>query len=341
MPQAPVSRRALLKVGSLAWATAIASAPLFAAAAQSGDYWTADYWVPKGNLQLYLFRKRRAAPRSGEAPLPVVFFAHGSSLSARPTYDLTVPGRGEYSMMNVFAAAGFDTWAMDFEGYGRSPLGPGNSDIQTGVADLEAALPILERETGRSRIHLYGESSGALRVAAFAMRRPERVDRLVLTALTYTGRGSPTLTQRGKQLEYYRTHRWRARDRAMIESIYNRDKPGTTDPAVAAAVAAMELPYGPNVPTGTYLDMTAHLPVVDPAKVLAPTLLLRGQYDGIATVEDLLDFFGRLPAGDRQFVIIPDAAHAVGTSNNRQLLWHVTLSFLTMPPVVPVQAVVR
>ena len=48
-------------------------------------------------------------------------------------------------MMNVFAAAGFDTWAMDFVGYGRSPLGPGNSDVGAGVADLEAALPILER----------------------------------------------------------------------------------------------------------------------------------------------------------------------------------------------------
>lgn len=313
------------------------SGSIAAAAAEPHGYWTADYWVPKGDLKLYLFRKRRAAPRAGESPLPVVVFAHGSSLSAKPTYDLTVPGRGEYSMMNVFAAAGFDTWAMDFEGYGRSPLASGNSDIHAGVADLEAALPILERETGRSRFHFYGESSGALRVAAFAVKRPERVDRLVLTAFTYTGRGSPTLAQRGKQLEYYRTHRWRTRDRAMIDSIYTRDKPGTTDPAVAAAVAQMELPYGPNVPTGTYLDMTAHLPLVDPDRVLAPTLLLRGQYDGIATVEDLVDFFSRLPNGDRQFAIVPNAAHAVGTGYNRHLLWHTTLCFLTMPAVVPLQ----
>ena len=169
------------------------------------------------------------------------------------------------------------------------------------------------------------------------MARPERVDRLVLTAFTYTGRGSSTLTQRGKQLEYYRTHRWRKRDRATIDSIYSRDKPGTTDPAVAAAVAAIELSYGPNVPTGTYLDMTANLPVVDPSKVLAPTLLVRGQYDGIATMEDLLDFFSRLPNADRQFSIIPNAAHAVGTSYNRQLLWHVTLSFLRMPSARPLQ----
>jgi pimeloyl-ACP methyl ester carboxylesterase len=333
------SRRELLMAGGLAWAAAAAPDTFAATTTDSHDYWTAEYWAPKGALKLYLFRKRRSAPRAGEPPLPVVFFAHGSSLSARSTYDLAVPGRGEYSMMNVFADAGFDTWTMDFEGYGRSALGDDNSDIHTGVADLEAALPILAQQTGRSRYHFYGESSGALRAAAFAVARPERVDRLVLTAFTYTGRGSATLEQRGKQVEYYRTHRWRKRDRAMIESIYSRDKPGTTDPAVPAAVAAMELPYGPNVPTGTYLDMTANLPLVDPAKVLAPTLLLRGQYDGIATVEDLADFFAKLPNGDRQFAIIPNAAHAVGTSYNRHLLWHATLSFLTMPRALPVQPV--
>ncbi len=350
-----VSRRALLQATSLGLVGTLAPAlqpilarePLAASAAaltaglpadtESRRYWTADYRAPKGDLKLYVYRKRLSAPRAGEPAVPVVFFAHGSSLSAKPTYDLVVPGHGEYSMMNVFAAAGFDTWTMDFEGYGRSPLGSGNSDIRSGVADLEAVMPLLERETARSRFHFYGESSGALRAAAFAMARPERIDRLVLTAFTYTGRGSPTLLQRAKQLEYYRTHRWRKRDRAMIDSIYTRDKPGTTDPAVAAAVADMELPYGQNVPTGTYLDMTANLPLVDPAKVLAPTLLLRGQYDGIATTEDLLEFFGKLANADRQFSIIPNAAHAVGTSYNRQLLWYVTLAFLRMPATMPLQ----
>ncbi len=347
MTDEALSRRKLLKATSLGLVGALSPAGLSAADAGSQRdagsqqrYWSADYWAPKGDLELYMYRKRRHAPRAGEPPLPVVFFAHGSSLSARTTYDLVVPGRGEYSMMNVFAAAGFDTWTMDFEGYGRSPLGEGsNSDVRTGVADLTAALLVIGRETGQSRLHFYGESSGALRVAAFAMARPERVERLVLTAFTYTGRGSPTLTQRAKQLEYYRTHRWRKRDRAMIESIFSRDKPGTTDPAVIAAIADAELRYGPNVPTGTYLDMTANLPLVDPAKVPAPTLLLRGQYDGIATMADLLDFFARLPNGDRQFSIIPNAAHAVGTGYNRALLWHVTLAFLRMPPTLPLQPV--
>ena len=99
------------------------------------------------------------------------------------------------------------------------------------------------------------------------MAAPQHVDRLVLSALTYTGKGSPTLGKRAEQLDFYRTHNRRLRDRAMIESIFTRDKPGTTDPAVAPALAKAELVHGDTVPTGTYLDMTAHLPVVDPTKI--------------------------------------------------------------------------
>jgi pimeloyl-ACP methyl ester carboxylesterase len=86
------------------------------------------------------------------------------------------------------------------------------------------------RETGQPRMHFMGESSGALRAASFAMARPERVDRLVLNAFTYTGRNSPTLAKRAEQLDYFRTHNRRLRDRAMIRSIFTRDHPGTSDP---------------------------------------------------------------------------------------------------------------
>jgi pimeloyl-ACP methyl ester carboxylesterase len=123
----------------------------------------------------------------------------------------------------------------------------------------------------------------------------------------------------------------------MIHSIFTRDQPGTGDPAVADAMASEELRFGDTVPTGTYLDMCANLPVVQPEHLPAPTLLVRGQYDGIATVPDLLDFFGRLPNPDRQFTIIPNAAHSVSWGYNRQLLWHVVQAFLTVPPALPLQ----
>jgi alpha-beta hydrolase superfamily lysophospholipase len=293
--------------------------------------WSQEYWAQKGDVKLHMFRKRRSAPKTGERPLPVVFLVHGSSLSGRPTFDLSVPGHGEYSLMNKFAEYGFDVWTLDFEGYGRSTHTSGNSDIAEGVKDLKAATDLVIKETGQRRFHFFGESSGGLRAGAFAMAYPDRVDRIVLAAFTYTGEGSPTLTDRAKQLEFYRTHNRRPRDREMIRSIFTRDKAGTAEPAVAEALADAELPFGDSVPTGTYLDMSANLPIVDPLKVHAPVLLVRGEYDGIATEDDLVSFFRKLPNRDRQLIVLPGMAHSVVLGINRDQLWHVMRSFLQMP----------
>src|ERR1035438_3569565 len=293
--------------------------------------WSGEYWAKKGALALYIFRKRLECPRVGETAKPILFLAHGSSVSARPSFDLTVPGHGDYSLMDKFAEYGFDVWTMDFEGYGKSGMGPGNSDIATGAEDIKAAAEVVLRETGQSRFHLMGESSGALRAGSFAMAQPERVERLVLVSFTYTGQGSTTLSKRSESVDFYRTHNRRPRDREMIRSIFTRDKPGTSDPAVAEAMADAELKFGDTVPTGSYLDMTTRLPIVDPLKLLVPVLIARGEYDGIATEDDLLQFVRKLPVPDRQFTVLPGASHSIALGLNRHQFWHVMRSFLEMP----------
>jgi alpha-beta hydrolase superfamily lysophospholipase len=139
------------------------------------------------------------------------------------------------------------------------------------------------------------------------------------------------LGKRAEDTEYFRTHNRRKRDLAMIRSIFTRDKPGTSDPRLGDVIAKYELQFGDSVPTGTYLDMTANLPVVDPTKVSAPVMILRGEYDGIASEADVLDFFQHLPNSEREFVVLAGAAHSVVFSNTRRQLWHVMEGFLTMP----------
>lgn len=298
-----------------------------------GEIWSKEYWAKKGDVSLYLFRKRVGDPASDKESRPILFLCHGSSVSSRPTFDLTVPGRDDdYSLMDKFSRYGFDVWTMDFEGYGHSSQGSGNSDVATGVEDLKAAAQVVLRETGQSRFHLYGESGGALRAGVFAMQEPQLINRLVLVAFVWTGQGSPTLAKRAQKADYYRTHNRRPRDRAMIHSIFTRDKPGTSDPAVADAMADAELKFGDTAPTGTYLDMTTKLPLVDPTKLKTPVMIARGQYDGIATEDDLLNFFKRLPLADREFVILPGAAHAIALGTNRRQFWHVLRCYLEMPP---------
>jgi pimeloyl-ACP methyl ester carboxylesterase len=301
-------------------------------ASATGEVWSAEYWANKGDVKLNLWRKRVGAPRRNGTPLPVLFLVHGSSNSTRSSYDLSVPGKGEYSMMNVMARAGYDVWTMDHDGYGRSGSSGNNSDIASGVEDLKAAVPVVLKETGVSKMHFYGTSSGAIRAGAYAQVHPERVDRLILSAFTYKGSGSPEIGRRQKRIDEFRANPRRKRDADMIRSIFTRDGHASSyEPAMVEALIAQEMKFGDTIPTGTYLDMAANLPLVDPKKVLAPVLMLRGEYDGNSTNDDLLDFYRQLPNGDRQFIILGHTAHSPGYSKNRHLLYYAMRNFLAAP----------
>jgi pimeloyl-ACP methyl ester carboxylesterase len=287
-----------------------------------------EYVTKKGAVDLYIYRKFVGNPREK----PVLFLVHGSSLSALPGYDLQVSGRGsEYSMMDRCAERGFDVWTMDHEGYGKSSRTTNNSNIARGVDDLDAAMPVVERETGKARFHFYGQSSGSLRAALFAEKHGRRVDRLVLDAFVWTGKDSSTLIKRREQIDRWRSSHVRTIDRAMLNSIFTRDKSGTSESVVAEAVADAQLAYGDTIPTGTYLDMCAHLPLVDPAKINTPTLIMRGEHDGIATMEDLTSFFIKLPNSDKQITLLPGSAHIAPFGLNAHRFYHILFAFLELP----------
>jgi alpha-beta hydrolase superfamily lysophospholipase len=334
----PLARRTILKGAGLGvGAGLMAGLSGGSAEAQAeAPVWSAEYWANKGAVKLNLWRKRVGAPRPGEAARPVLFLVHGSSNSSRSSYDLDVPGKGEYSLMNVMARAGYDVWTMDHDGYGYSDSSGNNSDIASGVEDLKAGIPVVLRESGATKVHMYGTSSGAIRAGAYAMVEPERVDRLVLSAFTYKGTGAAEIGRRQKRIAELRANPRRKRDAAMIRSIFTRDGHASAyDPAVAEAIIAMEMKFGDSVPSGTYLDMAANLPLVDPKKVSSPVLMLRGVWDGNSTNEDLLDFFNQLPNGDRQYTLLPNTAHSPGFSNNRHLLWYAMKNFLAAPAPNP------
>ncbi|HEY1311846.1 MAG TPA: alpha/beta hydrolase [Pseudolabrys sp.] len=300
--------------------------------APAGEIWSQEYWAKKGDVKLNLWRKRVGAPKPGEPSLPVVFLVHGSSDSSRSSYDLAVPGKGEYSLMNVLARDGYDVWTMDHDGYGYSGSSGNNSDMASGVEDLKAAMPVVMKETGQQKAHFYGTSSGGIRAGAYAQAQPERVGRLMLCAFTYKGNGAAEIERRREKIDALRASPRRKRDSAMIRSIFTRDgHPEFYDPAMVDALIADEMKFGDTIPSGTYIDMAANLPIVDPKKILSPVLMLRGEFDGNSTNDDLLDFYRQLPNGDRQFVILPQTAHSSGYSKNRHLLFYALRNFLAEP----------
>src|SRR6266571_4005420 len=111
------SRRGLLRGVGVALGAGVLARPAVATAASSEPepIWSAEYWARKGEVRLFIYRKR-----VGNDPRPVLFLVHGSSFGCKSSYDLSVPGRTDYSLMDKLATLGFDVWTMDHEGYGRS-----------------------------------------------------------------------------------------------------------------------------------------------------------------------------------------------------------------------------
>jgi pimeloyl-ACP methyl ester carboxylesterase len=294
-----------------------------------------EHWSHKktadGDVRLFLWEKFVGSP-DGK---PAVLFVHGSSMASQPTFDLTVPGRPDSSVMDWFAQRGFTCWCVDMEGYGRSDKQRDiTCDIANGAADLAAATDYILRTRGIRSFLTYGISSGALRAALFAQAHPERVARLALDAFVWTGEGSPTLEQRRKKLPEFLKSKRRPIDRAFVRSIFERDHPDCADAATVEAFADAILALDSSMPNGTYIDMCSRLPVVDPLKITVPTLVMRGQFDGIAGMGDLLAFFDKLPNPDKQFTVMAGISHASFQQKNYRLAYHVLHGYFTQPPLV-------
>ena len=298
-----------------------------------------EHWTTKvageAKVRLFLWRKRLRNAAAGEGRQGTILFVHGSSIASTASFDLQVAGRPELSGMDWFARRGYDTWCVDCEGYGRSDKArPIHADVSDGADDLAAASDYIMKQTGGDKLLVYGESSGGLRAALHAQRNPERVKRLAVDAFVWTGEGSPTLAERRKKLAQFRTGNRRPIDRDFIRSIFTRDHPGTSDQTIVEAFADAALALDTSVPTGTYIDMCANLPLVDPEKLRLPVLILRGQFDGIAAFEDVARFFAKLPHPDKQFVVMPGIAHSSMRAKNFQIMYHALDAYFSQPAPV-------
>ena len=287
-----------------------------------------EHWTHKGDVRLFLWEKYVGSPEGK----PAVLFVHGSSMASQPPFDLTVPGRPDSSVMDWFAKRGFVCWCVDMEGYGRSDKKRDLFfDIANGADDLTAATDYIATTRGIRSFLTYGISSGALRAALFAQRHPDRVARLALDAFVWTGEGAPTLLQRRKKLPEFMAVKRRPIDRAFVRSIFARDHPDCAEPRVVEAFADAILALDDSMPNGTYIDMCSKLPVVDPAKITVPTVVLRGQYDGIAAMDDLVEFWKRLPNPDKQFTVMAGISHASFQQKNYMMVYHILRAYFTQP----------
>jgi pimeloyl-ACP methyl ester carboxylesterase len=165
-------------------------------------------------VQLYL-RERVSASTKVDAIAAdrVVLFVHGAGTPAEVAFD--VP-HSDYSWMAYLASAGFDVFAMDTTGYGRSvrpaPMNdpcnlskaqqpqfvpsvipavcaatyPGQlTNLGSDWNDIDAVVDHIRQMRKVEKVSLVGWSLGGPRAGGYAAQHPEKVHRLVLLAPAY------------------------------------------------------------------------------------------------------------------------------------------------------------
>ena len=208
----------LLKIAAL-----LALVPTFAAAAEAWpEALRIDHYVkhvstvPASEGQfVQLYMRERALPgtlaRVGNLEGRVVLFVHGAGTPAEVAFDVPIE---DYSWMGFLAAAGYDVFSVDMEGYGRSgrphimndycnlpadnqmalklsdaPCAASASGaattIQSDWDDIARALEYIRELRGVERVSLFGWSLGGPRAGGYAEQFPEQVDKLVLLAPAY------------------------------------------------------------------------------------------------------------------------------------------------------------
>lgn len=250
--------------------------------------------VDSDHHPMALWMKRPAKPRA------VILLLHGRTWSARPDFDLQVPGES-LSLMDDLVRRGFAVYALDQRGYGETPRDDtGWLTPDRAAADAANVLGwIHEREPGLA-VDLLGWSLGSMTSQLTAERHPELVHRLVLYGYPFKpGTVVPAQGSPGDPPRQATTAEAAASDFITPGSI--------SDPALKAYVeAALSAD-----PVRTDWAHPEQWNALDPAAVTVPTLVIRGEFDPLAPQAANEALFEGLGTMDRALVVVPGGDHAV------------------------------
>ena len=343
------------------------------AQAQSNDLLTIDRLVEhtstipaiKGE-KVDLFLREKLAEKllqqgnGGPFERKVVLMVHGGFSPATLAFD--VPYR-DYSWMEQLAKAGFDVFAMDMTGYGRSTRPPQmndpcnvapaqqkalvphtlpeackpsyphelvNSDSES--EDINAVVDFIRKLRGVDKISLVGWSGGGIRTGTFVGRYPEKVDRYVIWSSSNYSRknpdAAPDLPAPGAPTTFQPgavgIHmRWLGTQKCD----------GMVEPGMPEVISGLNQladprgaswrPAGLRAPTRTYWGWNA----AGAQKVKVPTLIMAGEEDRLITSNR--ELFDDLGSKDKVFLGIACGTHFMNWEKQRRVLHKASIDWLT------------
>jgi pimeloyl-ACP methyl ester carboxylesterase len=311
---------------------------------------------------LDLFVRERAPAsvvNAGKAePGKVALFVHGGYSPATLAFDVQYR---DYSWMEALANAGYDVFAMDMTGYGRSShpmmdepcnLDPSQQKLLIGKplaaeckakypyqlvssdsesADIDAVVDSIRKLRGLDKITLIGWSGGGIRTGTYTVRHPEKVEKLIIQASSNYSRGNPdakpTLPRAGfpmtiQMRDVGEGRRWLGTQKCD----------GMVEPGMADMIWKMNIDADPigatwgtgglRAPTRTYWGWNAN----SARKITVPTLIMVGEEDDLRTTNAQL--FEDLGSSQKAFLAIACATHFAVWEAQHRVLQRASLEWL-------------
>ncbi len=240
-----------------------------------------------------------AASAAEPHPYPDILLIHGLTYSSHQ-FDLNIE---DYSLVRYLANQGFRVWRLDITGYGESekPEDGFLVDSDYAAKDIHAATDYILQHENTDKLNLLGWSWGTITASRFAVKHPERLNKLILFAPIIYGLDYPP-----QQTDY------EPFSATVAKSYFEGHE---IDPAVEAAYLAQTAQFdGAGSPGGGRRDLfqskdTQLIPFED---IQTPTLFIAGDADFYLphAQQDLTLLLQHAPAGSRK-TLIPGAGHAL------------------------------
>lgn len=312
-------RAVLLGLGTALQVTAFSNAV-------SAEIAGAEHRVQNDGIEIYAWEKVDGTPEGK----PIVVLAHGSATAGRESFDLRVEGKSSYSLMDRLASEGFDVFALDTRGFGRSTHPEEHITTAQAKDDLGALIDFVLELRGASKVNLLGWSWGTQYGGMYVMENPDKVERYVSYAQMHVD--SPDVAKRRARIGAFRENAyvsipeegWKPRFTSMTPAEVN-------EPEVVESYAREAAAVETRTATGPQLDLVTILPMVNPRLVTVPTMIIHGEYDDVADTDGLLPFFEQLANPQKQYVIIPEAGHMMHLQKGHDLFQHEVVSFFSAP----------
>ena len=326
------------------------TAQAISAFAQNANIASEDFYIPSAAPGIQLFmRYKHTAGVKATSPDNILLYVHGATYPSETAFDLPIEG---ISMMDLFAAAGYDVYLVDVRGYGLSDRPPemdlpaqDNAPIvhtADAVNDFSAAVEAILKRHKVPKINVMGWSWGSSTVGMYTSLNNAKVNRLVLYAplwLFHKDTALPTGPNAVK-LGAYRTVSKDSAKSRWLKGLTPQQADGLIPPGVFESWADATWATDPKAtsgnlraPNGVIDDVMNHWqagkPLYDPGKITVPTLLIHAEWDADLPMYQAQGIFAELKNTlYKRYVELGQGTHSVMLEKNRMQFFREIKGFL-------------